>query len=106
MDGPANVAVGGVERFQGRAAGEFDPLEAELSKFSLLCLADDAAVALDAGFAKSVHCCILRLLFGDALHFQGNITTASSAGRSAAPLHPRTKKHAPMRTGACKMVRY
>ena len=70
VDGPANVAVGGVERFQGRAAGEFDPLEAELAKFSLLCLADDATVALDAGFAKSFHCCILRLLFGDALHYQ------------------------------------
>jgi hypothetical protein len=40
-----------VKRLKGRAAGEFDLLEVKLPKFSFLCLADDAAVAFDAGSA-------------------------------------------------------
>jgi hypothetical protein len=65
VDGPADVAVGGVERFQCCAAGEFDPLETELAEFPFFGPSDNAAVAFDTGVAKSVHCCFLLLPFND-----------------------------------------
>ena len=55
MDGPADVAVGGVKRFQCCAACEFYSLEAELAEFPFFSPSDDAAVAFDTGVAKSVH---------------------------------------------------
>ena len=63
MDGPADVAVAGVERFQCCSAGEFDPLEMELAEFPFFGPADDTAVAFNTGFAKSIHCCFLLLPF-------------------------------------------
>jgi hypothetical protein len=63
VDGTGDVIVGGVEGFQGRAAGVVDPLEAEPAAFPLLCLVYDAAATLDAGVAKLLHCCVLLLPF-------------------------------------------
>jgi hypothetical protein len=52
MDGPGNVAVGSVERFQGSAAGKTDPFETELAALPFLDLVDPAAAALDTGVTK------------------------------------------------------
>jgi hypothetical protein len=49
--GPGDVAVCGVKRLESCAAGEFDLLEVKLPEFSFLCLANNAAVAFDAGSA-------------------------------------------------------
>jgi hypothetical protein len=75
VDGPGNVAVGGVERFQGCAAGEFDSFEAELTTLFFLYLADYSAVALDAGSAKSFHFCFPLLPLFDLFPFMGLINT-------------------------------
>lgn len=55
MNRPGDVAVGGVERFQSCAAGEFDPFEAKLTKFPLFCPTDNATFAFYAGATKSLH---------------------------------------------------
>jgi len=65
VDSTAYVTVGRVERFQGCAAGEFDPLEVELAEFPFFGPADNAAVAFDTCFAKSVHGCFLLIPFND-----------------------------------------
>lgn len=99
MDGPADVAVGGVERFESCAAGEFDPLETELAELPFFGPSDNAAVAFDTGFAKSVHCCFLLLPFNDKPP-SGDLYELPGLG---CPTHfiPEQKKHAPVRLGAC-----
>jgi hypothetical protein len=71
VDGPGNVTVGGVERFQCCAAGEFDPFEAELTALFFLYPAYYAAVAPDACSAKSFHYCFPLLPFFDLFPFMG-----------------------------------
>jgi hypothetical protein len=56
VDGPGDVAIGGVERLQGCSAGKINPLKAELAGLSLFHLVQDPAAALDAGIAKLLHC--------------------------------------------------
>ena len=56
LDGPCHVVVGGLVRFQGRSAGVIDAHEAEPATCLFLDLVHDAAAALDAGVAKSLHC--------------------------------------------------
>ncbi len=55
MDCPCHVAICRVERFQGRATGEFDPFKVKLEEFALFNFSDNPTVAFNTGSAKSVH---------------------------------------------------
>jgi hypothetical protein len=103
VDGPADVAVGGVERFQCCAAGEFDPLEAELAEFPFFGPANDTAVAFDTGLAKSVHCCVLLLIFNDWPLPGKNMGRPFGAARR---FYSSNKKTRPDATWSVHMMRY
>ena len=55
LDSSGDVAIGGMDGFQGRTARKINALEAEHAPLSLDCCVDAATAAFDTGGAKLLH---------------------------------------------------